>query len=551
MSKENTKYDLIIIGAGFAGLYALYKAIKRNIKVCVFEKGSDVGGTWYWNRYPGARCDVESMQYSYQFSKKLEQEWVWTEQYATQPEILKYAKHVAKRYNLKPYIKFNNIITSSHFDKKSRVWNIKNRKGEQFKARFCIMATGCLSSIYTPLIKGASSFKGDIFHTGNWPHKKINFSNKKVGIIGTGSSAIQSIPVIADKAKHLYVFQRTPHYTVPARNRSLIYENGDNSFEKREAQGFDVDLTVKEIKADYSNLRKKAKNMFSAMAFDLNKKSALEVSKLERKVEYESRWEKGGVPFIGAFIDLNTNREANDTAAEFVRNKIKQTVKDPQIAKKLVPNYTIGCKRLAVDTNYYETYNKSNVTLVDLKDNPIKKITTKGIQTTQKEYSFDSLIYATGFDAMTGALMNIDIRGSNGIKLSKKWANGPKTFLGLAIQGFPNLFTITGPGSPSVFTNMITSIEQHVDWIFDCFDYLDTNGIELIEPSEESERDWVQHNQDIAKPHIRSSCSSWYRGSNVEGKPEIFLPYVGGFPAYVKKCEEISKSGYKGFLLIK
>ena len=549
MEKEKNFFDLIIIGAGFAGMYALYKAKQHNLSVRVFEKASGVGGTWYWNRYPGARCDVESMQYSYQFSKKLEQEWEWKEQYATQAEILKYAEHVAERYNLKPSIKFNETIISAHFDEKSKIWKINNRKGKEYTSKFCIMATGCLSSTYTPFLKGASSFEGEIYHTGNWPHQTIDFTGKTVGIIGTGSSAIQSIPVIAEQAEHLYVFQRTPHYTVPARNRFLIYDKKQNSSKKRRAEGFDTDLTVEEIKTDYDNLRKKAKKMYAAMAFNLNKKSALEVPELERKKEYENRWNKGGVPFIGAFIDLNLNREANETAAEFVRNKIRQTVKDPLVAEKLVPNYTIGCKRLAVDTNYYETYNKANVTLVDIKNDPIEKIFSRGIITKKEKYLFDSLIYATGFDAMTGALLKIDIQGTQGIKLAKKWSKGPRSFLGLAIKGFPNLFTITGPGSPSVFTNMITSIEQHVDWIFDCLDYLKAHNIEIIEATEKSENDWVKHNQEIAKPHIRSSCSSWYMGSNIEGKPEIFMPYVGGFPAYVKKCEEISKSGYKGFLL--
>ena len=550
MKKNDKINDITIIGAGFGGMYALIRALKRNLSVCVLEKGSGVGGTWYWNRYPGARCDVESMQYSYQFSKELEQEWDWTEKYATQPEILKYANHVAERFNLTPYIKFNENVISSHFDEEKKLWKITNQTGKIYNSKFCIMATGCLSKTNTPPIDGASSYKGKTFHTGSWPKEEISFKNQTVGIIGTGSSAIQSIPVIADQAKHLYVFQRTPHYTVPARNEPLKY-GGINENDNKRPEGFDIDLTVEEIKANYDYLRNKAKRMFSAMAFKLNKKSALEVSKQERNKEYEERWKNGGVPFIGAFIDLNLNKEANKTAAEFVRNKIKYIVKDPLTAKRLTPNYTIGCKRLAVDTNYYETYNRDNVTLVDLKENPIENIFEKGIKTEQKEYTFDNLIFATGFDAMTGALMDIDIRGYNGIELRKKWEKGPKSFLGLAINGFPNLFMITGPGSPSVFTNMITSIEQHVDWIFDCLEYLKTNDFILIEASKKSEEKWVEHNQEVAEPHIRSSCSSWYMGSNIEGKPEIFLPYVGGFPEYVKKCQTISLSGYEGFLLYK
>ena len=549
MTNNKHIYDLVIIGAGFAGLYSLYKAKLAKLNVITVERASNVGGTWYWNRYPGARCDVESMQYSYQFSNELQEEWEWTEKYATQPEILRYANHVADRFKLRQNIKFNTEIKSAKFISGKNHWELINHENQLIETKFCIMATGCLSTLNKPKFKNLKDFKGEIYHTGNWPHHHVDLKDKKVGIIGTGSSAIQCIPEIANEVEHLYVFQRTPHYTVPAKNAPLKYLRGKSKKNMREPIGYDNDLFVEEVKYNYSSFRLKAQNSVAAMALPINQQSALDVSDKRRKKIFEDRWNKGGVPFIAAFEDLNFDRKANETAAKFVRDKIKSLVKDTHVAKLLTPDYPIGCKRLAVDSNYYEVYNKSNITLVDLKTNPLEEFYIKGITTSKNHYELDVVILATGFDAMTGTLFNIDIEGKNNIKLKDKWSEGPKNYLGLASSGFPNLFTISGPGSPSVLTNMIVSIEQHVNWIFDCINYMKKNNKKLIEASSDAEIEWYKHNQEVSIDHVRSSCSSWYIGANIKGKAKNFMPYVGGYSKYVEKCNEVSQNGYEGFIL--
>jgi cyclohexanone monooxygenase len=547
---NSSHYDVVIIGAGFSGLYMLHKLRSAGFKTRVFERASDVGGTWYWNRYPGARCDVESMQYAYSFSSELEQEWEWTERYATQPEILRYANHVADRFDLRRDTEFNTRVTAAIFNETGSRWMIETDNGECISTTYCVMATGCLSSTNTPNFEGVGSFSGSLYHTGEWPHHEIDFSGQRVGIIGTGSSAIQSIPLIAEQAKHLYVFQRTPHYTVPARNHPL-QSDPKTHHSGRKAYGYDEDLTVEEVKADYLGLRQRARKMFAALAFTPNRKSALEMTEMERQREFEKRWKQGGLTFQGVFSDFAISREANEFAAEFVRQKIQQTVKNSVVAKALVPTYTIGCKRLAVDTDYYKTYNRPNVTLVDVSKSPIERITSAGVHALGREYPLNSLIMATGFDAMTGTLLKIDIQGRGGLRLREKWVEGPKSYLGLCLAGFPNLFTITGPGSPSVLTNMLLSIEQHVDWISECLQYLRDRNIAEIEPTLEAENEWVTHNNEVASDHIRNSCSSWYVGGNIEGKPKVFMPYVGGFPHYVEKCRNIAAKGYEGFVLRK
>jgi len=547
-STNSSHYDVVIVGAGFAGLYMLHRLRSAGFKTRVFEQASDVGGTWYWNRYPGARCDVESMQYAYSFSSELEQEWEWTERYATQPEILRYVNHVADRFDLRHDIQFNTRVATAIFNETGSRWMIETSNGEHISATYCVMATGCLSSTNTPNFEGVESFSGSLYHTGEWPHQEIDFSGQRVGIIGTGSSAIQSIPLIAEQAKHLYVFQRTPHYTVPARNQPL-QSDPKTQHSGRKAFGYDEDLTVEEIKADYLGLRQRALKSFAALAFTPNRQSALEMTEMERQREFEKRWKQGGLTFQGVFSDFAISREANGFAAEFVRQKIQQTVKDSVVAKALVPTYTIGCKRLAVDTDYYKTYNRPNVTLVDVSKSPIERITSAGVHALGREYPLNSLIMATGFDAMTGTLLKIDIQGRGGLRLREKWVEGPRSYLGLCLAGFPNLFTITGPGSPSVLTNMLLSIEQHVDWIFECLQYLRDRNIAEIEPTLEAENEWVTHNNEVASDHIRNSCSSWYVGGNIEGKPRVFMPYVGGFPNYVEKCRNIAAKGYEGFVL--
>lgn len=525
------EYDAVIVGAGFAGLFMLHRLRGLGLSTRVYEAGSGVGGTWYWNRYPGARCDVESMEYSYQFSNELEQQWDWTERYAGQSEILKYINHVADRFNLNEDIELNARVSSAVYDEPSRRWIVTSERGS-VSAQYCIMATGCLSSPNKPDFKGLDSFAGSTFHTGNWPHDGVDFSGKRVGIIGTGSSAIQSIPIIAAEADHLTVFQRTPNYSVPARNRPL------------------APTVQQEVKANYKELREENSQMPFGWGANLGLRedSALDATPEERHREFEKRWQAGGLPFIGAFGDLLYSQDANDTAAEFVREKIRQIVRDPAVAETLSPDNVVGCKRLCADSGYYETFNRPNVTLVDVNETPIEEITATGLRTTTENYPVDSIVFATGFDAMTGALFAIDIRGRENISLEEKWSAGPRTFLGLGTAGFPNVFTITGPGSPSVLSNMLPSIEQHVNWIADCIIYIAEHGHESIEVTIEAEDAWVDHVNEVANATLFPSCNSWYLGSNVPGKPRVFMPYLG-FPPYVKKCNEIAASGYEGFEL--
>ncbi|MEQ9642407.1 MAG: NAD(P)/FAD-dependent oxidoreductase [Alphaproteobacteria bacterium] len=526
-----TDFDCVIVGAGFGGMYMLHRLRKLGFSARVFEAGSGVGGTWYWNRYPGARCDVESMQYSYQFDDELQQEWEWTERYSPQPEILKYANHVADRYDLRRDIQFDTRVRSATFDEAADLWRVETEDGNTATARFVVMATGCLSAPNKPKIAGVDDFQGETYHTGLWPHDGVDFTGKRVGVIGTGSSAIQSIPEIAKQAAHLTVFQRTPNYTVPAHNQPL-----------------DPDY-VAEVKAHYNEMRARAKLMPPGIDLTIGGPSAVAVSEEERRREFERRWNYGGITFMASFADLLLDEKANDTAAEFVRERIRETVKDPKLAETLSPSNVIGCKRLCVDTGYWQTYNRDNVALVDVSGEPIDRITETGVRAHGQDYEFDAIVFATGFDAMTGAISRIDIRGRGGEVLKEKWAAGPRAYLGVATAGFPNLFMITGPGSPSVLTNMLPSIEQHVEWISDAMAYVRERGHQTIDPMREAEDDWVGHVNEVAGGSLRSTCSSWYVGANVPGKPRVFMPYIGGFPVYVEKCNEVAAKGYEGFAL--
>jgi len=525
------KFDVVIVGAGFAGLYMLHRVRAMGLSARVFEAGGGVGGTWYWNRYPGARCDVESMQYSYQFSDALQQEWEWTERYASQPEILRYAEHVADRFDLRRDIVFETRVLAATFDEASGHWLIDTDNGARTAARFCVMATGCLSTANIPTLMGQDNFAGAIYHTGMWPHAGVDFTGLRVGVIGTGSSGIQSIPLIAQQAARLHVFQRTPNYMVPAHNRPLDPE---------------VQRTVK---ANYASLRQRARNTRTGIDFHLNDVSALAVTPEERQREYEARWADGGFSFYGVFSDLLLDPEANETAAAFIRGKIRETVPDPKLADMLSPRNIFGCKRLCVDTGYWQTFNRPNVTLVDISDTPIEATTRQGLRVGGSTYDLDAVVFATGFDAMTGSLLKIDIRGRAGASLREKWRDGPRNYLGLAMAGFPNLFTITGPGSPSVLTNMLPSIEQHVEWIADCLTYLDQHGHGQVEPDPVAEAAWMSHAGEIAGKSLRGTCSSWYSGANIAGKPQVFMPYLGGFAAYVEKCQGVVANGYEGFVL--
>jgi cyclohexanone monooxygenase len=497
----------------------------------VFEAGDGIGGTWYWNRYPGARCDVESMEYSYQFSEALQQEWEWSERYAAQPEILRYANHVADRFDLRRDIEFNARIKSAAFDEAAGRWVVATADGRRTAGTFCIMATGCLSAPNRPKFEGLERFAGATYHTGTWPHAGVDFTGQRVAVIGTGSSAVQSIPIVARQASALTVFQRTPNYAVPAHNKPL-----------------DPDY-VRRVKADYAGLRQRAKQTMTGIDFDYSDKLALETPPEEREREFERRWQRGGLSFLGAYMDLMVDEEANDIVAEFVRNKIRKAVADPAVAELLAPRNTIGCKRLCVDIGYYETYNSPHVKLVDVNKSPIEAITPKGVKAAGREYEVDAIVFATGFDAMTGALNRIDIRGRGGLALRDKWSEGPKTYLGVGVAGFPNLFTITGPGSPSVLTNMLPTIEQHVEWIADALKHVRDRGLARIEPKPEAEDEWVAHVGELAGRTLRYTCSSWYLGTNIAGKPRVFMPYIGGFPRYIARCNEVAARGYEGFAL--
>jgi cation diffusion facilitator CzcD-associated flavoprotein CzcO len=496
----------------------------------VFEAGDGVGGTWYWNRYPDARCDVESMDYSYSFSDALQQEWRWSERYAAQPEILSYINHVADRFDLRRDIKLATRVTSAVFDDATNRWTVETDQGDRVSARFCVMATGCLSDAQVPDIKGRETFAGPWYHTGKWPHAGVDFTGQRVGVIGTGSSAIQSIPIIARQAAHLFVFQRTPNYSTPAQNAPL-----DPEYERR-------------VKATYADFRRQARESRVGFVVEGSGDSALAAAPAEREREYEKRWQRGGLGFSAAYTDILTNKDANETAAEFFRDKIRAIVRDPAVAAALTPtDYPLGTKRLCVDTDYYATFNRANVTLIDLRKTPLQAITPRGVRTGAAEYALDSLVFATGFDAMTGALLKIDIRGRGGVSLREKWAAGPRTYLGLAVAGFPNLFTITGPGSPSVLSNMIVSIEQHVDWIADCLVHLRAQHRERIEAMAEAEEAWVAHVNEVGHMTLYPLAKSWYMGANVPGKPRIFMPYIGGVGVYRQKCDEVAAAGYAGF----
>jgi len=524
--------DAVIVGAGLAGLYMLHSLRGLGLSCRVIEAGAGVGGTWYWNRYPGARCDVPSMEYSYGFDEDIAQGWDWTERYATQPEILRYIEFVADRLDLSRDITFDTRVVSAHFDGPRDRWIVATDGGETIDCRYLVMATGCLSAANLPAIDGIDDFRGGTYHTGRWPMDGVDFSGLRVAVIGTGSSAVQSIPLIAQQAEQVTVFQRTPAYAVPAHNRFIDPEEAE------------------QIKSDYPRWRQIARSTSTGFGGHLTTDltGALEVDDEGRRQVYDARWEAGGLSFLGSFNDLLLDKEANDTAADYVRSKIDEIVDDPTVAARLSPETVIGCKRMCVDTGYYETYNRANVELVDVSEAGIDRLTATGIDVGGTHHEFDAVVFATGFDAMTGALDRIDIRGRDGLPLREKWAAGPLTYLGLQINGFPNLFMITGPGSPSVLANMIVAIEQHVEWIRDLLERMEAEGIATIEAEAGAEAGWVEYVNAVAGLTLFNGCSSWYLGANVPGKPRVFMP-LPGFPDYKQKCDEVAAAGYVGFVL--
>jgi len=530
---DGLDFDAVIVGAGFSGLYMLYRLRDvLGLSARVYEAGDGVGGTWYWNRYPGARCDSESFYYCYSFSRELEQEWTWSSKYPEQPEILSYLEHVADRFDLKRDITLSTRVTGATFREGDGSWEVRTDDGAVVTARYLISAVGCLSAANVPPIPGLERFEGSWYHTGAWPHEGVDFSGRRVALIGTGSTGIQATPVIAAEADHLTVFQRTPNYSVPARNVLMS------------------DEATREIKASYPEIRRKARESFGGFPYDRSERSALADSPEEREALYERLWaEEGGFKFIyGSYNDLLINQAANDTAAEFIRGKIREIVKDPEVAETLAPkDYPYGTKRPPIDTHYFETFNRDNVTLVDLRRTPITEITATGVRTTDGDYEVDIIVFATGFDAMTGSLLRIDPEGRAGTPLATAWEGGPVTYLGLQVAGYPNLFLITGPGSPSVLTNMPLAIEQHVEWIADCIAFMREHGWTTVEATEDAQGAWVDIVRDVAEVTLFHKANSWYLGANIPGKKRVFMPYVGGFAPYREHCEEVAAEGYRGF----
>lgn len=558
--------DVLVVGAGFAGMYALYRYRNQGLNVAVVEAGSDVGGTWYWNRYPGARCDVPSLEYSYGFSEALEQEWDWPEVFSAQPDILKYANHVADRFDLRRDIRFDTTITALEYLESDNVWRATTERGERFEAQFCVMATGCLSVPNKPEIPGADSFQGTVLHTALWPKETVDLTGCRVGIIGTGSSGVQAIPELARLAGHLTVFQRTPVYTVPANRKRMRadvqQEFRDNYRAIREMQqnnagGISNFRPVRSVKRPVTeSSESESATAIPATSLPASSLSApalapnniLSLTPEERLRLVTAR----GLNMLLTFRDVYTDPEANEAANQTFREAIGNMIDDPEVSQLLSPTtYGLGCKRQVLDRDYYDTFNRDNVTLVDVIETPIETITAKGIRTSKTHYDLDVLIYATGFDAMTGALLKANIQGRDGLRLADKWRDGPVAYLGLQMHGFPNLFTITGPGSPSVLSNMLVAIEQHVNWIGDCIEHLGSTNLQRIEPTPEAEVDWVAHVNEVAQGtmYTRPSCNSWYLGSNVSGKPRVFMPYVGGYPRYRERCEQVVANGYEGFKL--
>ena len=522
--------DVVVIGAGLAGLYAHHQLRALGFAVRGFEQAPEVGGTWFWNRYPGARCDVESLDYCYGFSEELLREWRWSERFATQPEILRYVNHVADRFDLRRDIAFDTRVTAARFDEADNRWTVETDRGDVVRCRFLITTVGCLSVPKAPDFPGLEDFEGRWVLTGAWPRDPVDWAGKRVAVIGTGSSGMQSIPLIAETAAQLTVFQRTPNYSVPAHNGPT-----DPAHEA-------------EVRADYPAYRRAIARSKGGQRSPLNTGlSALEVTDEQRRAKFEEAWEFGTFSLQGVFRDTTSNAEANAYAAEFVREKIREVVKDPRTAEWLTPrDYPLGTKRLVLDTNYWATFNRPNVELVNLRETPIERITAKGVKTTDKEYPADLIVFATGFDAVTGPLLALNITGAGGRALKDAWQDGPASYLGLMIAGFPNLFTVNGPGSPSVLTNMIASIEHHVDFIAGCIAHMRAEGLERVEADADAQAAWTEEVRRVADKTLYPRANSWYMGANVPGKPRVFLAYVGGFDVYQDRCAQVVESGYSG-----
>ncbi|MEM7325786.1 MAG: NAD(P)/FAD-dependent oxidoreductase [Actinomycetota bacterium] len=533
MGAARDQVDAVVVGAGFSGLYLCHRLVENGFSVRVFEAGGDVGGTWYWNRYPGARCDIESVQYCYQFSDELQQEWTWSERYASQPELLDYIHHVTDRFDLRRHITFDTRVNRATFDDRTHRWTVETHGAggpETVRARHLLLGVGVLSTTLTPDFEGLSSFAGRTFHTGTWPHDPVDFEGRRVGVIGTGSSGIQSIPLLADQAKHLHVFQRTANYVIPARNRPL-----------------EPDETAA-IKAGYAELRANARERPTGFLFPFNPGSIHDMTADEQAIQLEKHWQIGGLPFLGAFGDILFDREANRMVARWWADKVRTILDDPATAELLIPKGDVfGGKRLCAGTDYFETYNRDDVTLVDVSGTGVERFTPTGVVAEGVEYHLDDVVFATGFDALTGTVVRIDITGPDGETIADRWAVGPDTYLGLSVAGFPNLFNLQGPGSPGVFVTMVTGIEHQTDWIIDHVCWMRDRGITRSEVTEDAQGRWGDVVDAAAAVSLRSTCDSWYTGANVAGKHRRFMPYIGGFPAYREACATEADADYPSY----
>jgi cation diffusion facilitator CzcD-associated flavoprotein CzcO len=523
--------DVIVVGAGFAGLYAVHRCASVGLSVTALEAAPDVGGTWYWNRYPGARCDVESVDYSYSFDEALQQSWTWIERFAAQPEILGYLRHVADRFDLRRHYRFGVDVVDASFDRDR--WHVRTAAGETYAAQFLLCATGCLSAVNRPDIPGIDDFAGDAYFTAAWPREDPDLRGKRVGLIGTGSSGIQAVPIVAAQAEKLVVFQRSPNYTIPMPNRPWSADEW------------------RQIQEQYPDRRRISAYAAAGTPHGTYHKKAVDTEPEERAEALWQRWREGGVLFAKTFPDQTSDLAANDIAREFAEERIREIVTDPVVAADLIPgDHPIGAKRICTDSGYFATFNRDNVRLVNLRREPIETITANGIRTNATTYPCDVLIFATGFDAMTGALTRIDPIGPGRERLRDIWANGPVTFLGLMVPGLPNLFTISGPGSPSVLANMVLHAEVQVDWVIDLILAARRLGVSEVEPRRDAARVWTYHVAQAAEQTLfPTAASSWYLGSNIEGKKRVFMPYIGGFGNYRRHCDEVARDNYAGLVL--
>ena len=533
MAESVNRLDMLVVGAGFAGIYQLYKAREMGLSVRVLEAGDGVGGTWFWNRYPGARCDVESLDYSYSFSRELEEEWVWSERYAPQAEILRYIEHVVDRFGLRDGIQLNARVSSAVFDDERLLWTVRTEAGDVVECTYLVMATGGLSIPQRPQLQGLDGFKGKWYHSAQWPKEGVDFTGQRVALIGTGSSGVQMVPVIADQATQLTVFQRTANFSVPAHNVPF------------------TQTALAAAKARYPDRRAMGREAITGQFLNANTKTAAEMTEEEQRAELEYRWRGagGGFRMLRTFADQMSNLDTNRMVADYARSRIRGAVKDPVKAELLCPkdDLPFGGKRLCVDSHYYETFNREHVDIVDAAAHPIIEATAHGVRTDEREYAVDAIVFATGFDAMSGALKAIDIRGARGVRLRDKWEHGPTSYLGLGIAGFPNMFVVAGPGSPSVLSNMVHSIETHVDWIMKLLGQARAAGVRRIEATQEAEDGWVRRCAEEADKTLYPRANSWYMGANIAGKPRVFMAFVAGVPLYRRIIEDVAARNYQGF----